>query len=285
MRLQEKLSVYSKEGKALLATNFYNFETLSGILKAAKLKTQPVILQLSESSIQYLGLDIAANMGRAALKSFGIEGWLHLDHGSSVEIAHRCLDAGFDSVMIDASEKSFEENVKITSEVVRIAERYSANVEAELGYVAKLGQDQVVGTYTQPDEAKRFVDATGINALAVAIGSAHGFYKETPKLQLELLSQIHAAAPAALVLHGSSGIPDDQLRDAIVRGISKINLATETKNIFMKSLQRILRNNEEIDLRKVFPKATDSVVKLISEKLDIVSSTTAKSSSQRINDA
>jgi fructose-bisphosphate aldolase class II/tagatose 1,6-diphosphate aldolase GatY/KbaY len=272
MRLQEKLSAYTKEGKALLATNFYNFETLSGILQAAKLKRQPVILQLSESSIQYLGLEVAANMGHTALKSFGIEGWLHLDHGSSVEMAHRCLDAGFDSVMIDASERSFEENVKTTSEVVRIAERYNANVEAELGYVAKLGQDQVVGTYTQPDEAKRFVDATGINALAVAIGSAHGFYKETPKLQLELLSQIHAATPAALVLHGSSGIPDDQLRDAIVRGISKINLATETKNIFMKSLQRILRDNEEIDLRKVFPKATDSVVKLISEKLDIVSS-------------
>jgi len=272
MRLHEKLSAYTKEGKALLATNFYNFETLSGILQAAKLKRQPVILQLSESSIQYLGLEVAANIGRTALKSFGIEGWLHLDHGSSVAMAHQCLDAGFDSVMIDASERPFEQNVKTTSEVVRIAERYNANVEAELGYVAKLGQDQVVGTYTQPDEAKRFVDATGINALAVAIGSAHGFYKETPKLQLELLAQIHAATPVALVLHGSSGIPDDQLRDAIVRGISKINLATETKNIFMKSLQRILRDNEEIDLRKVFPKATDSVIKLISEKLDIVSS-------------
>ena len=274
MRLQEKLSVYSTEGKALLATNFYNFETLSGILQAAKVKKQPVILQLSESSIQYLGLDIAANMGRTALKSFDIEGWLHLDHGSSVEMAHRCLDAGFDSVMIDASEKQFGENVKITSEVVKIAERYNANVEAELGYVAKLGQEQVAGAYTQPDEAKRFVETTGINALAIAIGSAHGFYKETPKLQLELLSQIRTATPVALVLHGSSGIPDDQLRDAIVRGISKINLATETKNIFMRTLQKILRDNEEIDLRKVFPKATDFVVKLISEKLDIVSAVT-----------
>jgi fructose-bisphosphate aldolase class II/tagatose 1,6-diphosphate aldolase GatY/KbaY len=271
MRLQQKLHSYSKEGKALLATNFYNFETLSGIMQAAKLKNQPIILQLSESSIQYLGLDIAAEMGRAALRTFGVEGWLHLDHGSSVEIAHQCLDAGFDSVMIDASERPFEENVKISSEVVKLAARYNANVEAELGYVAKLGQDQVA-VYTQPDEAKRFVDATGVNALAIAIGSAHGFYKEIPKLQLEILSQIRKATPAALVLHGSSGIPEDQLREAIARGISKINLATETKNIFMKTLQKILCDNEEIDLRKVFPKATDSVVKLISEKLDIVSS-------------
>jgi ketose-bisphosphate aldolase len=274
MRLQEKLAAYTKEGKALLATNFYNFETLAGVLRAAKLKQTPLILQLSESSIHYLGLNIAANMARTALESFGVEGWLHLDHGSSVEMAHRCLDAGFDSVMIDASEKPFEENVKITSEVVKIADRYNANVEAELGYVAKLGQAQVVSEYTQPEEARRFVDATGIQALAIAIGSAHGFYKETPKLQLELLSRIHAVTPAALVLHGSSGIPDDQLRDAIARGISKINLATETKNIFMKTLQGILRDNEEIDLRKVFPKATDSVVKLISEKLDIVSGAT-----------
>ena len=274
MYLQEKLSAYTKEGKALLATNFYNFETLSGILLAAKVKNQPVILQLSESSIQYLGLDIAANMARTALKSFGVAGWLHLDHGGSVEMAHRCLDAGFDSVMIDASEKPFEENVRITSEVAKIARGYNANVEAELGYVAKLGQVQMVTEYTQPEEAKRFADATGIHALAIAIGSAHGFYKETPKLQLELLSRIHAATPVSLVLHGSSGIPDDQLREAIACGISKVNLATETKNIFMKTLQRILRDNEEIDLRKVFPKATDAVVKLISEKLDIVSGAT-----------
>lgn len=274
MRLQEKLFAFTKEGKGILATNFYNFETLSGILLAAKLKKKPLILQLSESSLQYLGLDIAANMARTALKSFGVDGWLHLDHGSSVEVAHRCLDAGFDSVMIDASEKPFEENVKITSEVVKIATGYHANVEAELGYVAKLGQVQVVSQYTQPEEAKRFVDATGVHALAIAIGSAHGFYKEIPKLQLDLLSRIHAATPVALVLHGSSGIPDDQLRDAIARGISKINLATETKNIFMKTLQKILRDNEEIDLRKVFPKATDSVVKLISEKLDVISGET-----------
>ncbi len=270
MRLQEMLSICSKNSRALLATNFYNFETLSGILQAAKRKNQPIILQLSESSIQYLGLEIAANLGRTALKSFGVDGWLHLDHGSSSEMAHRCLDAGFDSVMIDASDKPFDENVKITSEVVKIAERYNANVEAELGYVAKLGQHQTTGIFTQPEEAKSFVEATGIHALAIAIGSAHGFYKEPPKLQLELLSRIHEATPVALVLHGSSGIPDDQIRDAITRGISKINLATETKNIFMKTLQRILSDNEEIDLRKVFPKATESVVQLISEKLEII---------------
>lgn len=271
MRLQHKLKTLGQTGKALLATNFYNFETLSGVLQAAKAANQAVILQLSESSIQYLGLPIATALAKQGLAEYGVEGWLHLDHGSSPEMAHRCLDAGFDSVMIDASEKPFEENVKITSSVVKLAERYDANVEAELGYVAKLGQVQKISQYTQPEEAKRFVEETGAHALAIAIGSAHGFYKETPQLQLELLSAIHAATPAALVLHGSSGIPDNQIRDAVSRGITKVNLATETKNMFMKTLQQVLRDNDEIDLRKVFPQATQSVVKLIREKMEVVS--------------
>lgn len=270
MKLQEKLKLFGKQGKALLAANFYNFETLSGVLQAAQANRKPVILQLSESSIHYLGLDIAINMAKSALKTYDVEGWVHLDHGGSVEMAKQCLDAGFDSVMIDASEKSFDENVKITREVVLYAEKYNANVEAELGYVAKLGQVQQINQFTQPEEAKRFVEATGVHALAVAIGSAHGFYKEPPKLQLDLLSRIHAATDAALVLHGSSGIPEDQLHEAISRGISKVNLATETKNMFMKTLQKTLRENQEIDLRKVFPVATYSVVNLIADKLRIV---------------
>jgi fructose-bisphosphate aldolase class II/tagatose 1,6-diphosphate aldolase GatY/KbaY len=271
MRLQDKLAELGKARKALLAMNFYNFETLSGVLQAAAAKKKSVILQLSESSVHYMGLEVAAAMARAALKAYHVEGWLHLDHGGSVDMVRRCLDAGFDSVMIDASEKSFDENVRITSEVVNVAGRYQANVEAELGYVAKLGQVQVVKQFTQPDEAARFVEATGVNALAVAIGSAHGFYKETPNLQLDLLAKIHQATSAALVLHGSSGIPDEQLRGAIERGITKVNLATETKNMFMRTLKDVLTDNDEIDLRKIFPKATESVKALIEEKLDIVS--------------
>ena len=271
MLLKDKLSELGRVGKALLATNFYNFETLSGVLQAAAAKNRSVILQLSESSIHYLGLDIAVAMARSALKYHAVQGWLHLDHGSSVEMVQRCLDAGFDSVMIDASERTFEENVRITSQVVKLAQGYQANVEAELGYVAKLGQVQIVNQFTQPEEAARFVQGTGVHALAVAIGSAHGFYKETPKLQLELLEEIHKATPAALVLHGSSGIPDAQLQGAIQRGIVKVNLATETKNIFMRTLKDVLSDNEEIDLRKVFPKATESVKSLITQKLDVVS--------------
>ena len=272
MTLQQKLAELTTAHKAILAVNFYNFETLSGIMKAAKSLNEPVILQLSESTINYLGLKMAAGLARKGLEQYGVTGWLHLDHGGSVELVKRCLDEGFDSVMIDASEKPFDENVKTTLEVVKLAEKYNANVEAELGYVAKLGQIQHTAVYTQPEEVKLFTELTGVNALAIAIGSAHGFYKSTPVLQIELLKSIRAVTSTTLVLHGGSGIPDIQIKHAILAGISKINLATETKNIFMLTLKEILAQTDEIDLRKVFPKAIDAVETLISNKIEMINS-------------
>jgi len=270
MKLQEKLKQFQQQNRAILAANFYNFETLAGVLRAASDLNEPVILQLSESSIRYLGLKVATAMARAAIDQFKVEAWLHLDHGSSVELAKDCLSAGFDSVMIDASEKSFEENIRITRQVVALAKKTGANVEAELGYVAKLGQDSEKSGFTEPLQAKEFVEKTGVDALAVAIGTAHGFYKQEPKLDIERLHEIASITPAFLVLHGGSGVPDPMIREAIRNGIVKVNLATETKNMFMKSLQEILKSNEEIDLRKVFPPATEKVVSLIRKKLLVV---------------
>jgi tagatose 1,6-diphosphate aldolase GatY/KbaY len=272
MNLQQKLADLTAAHKAILAVNFYNFETLSGIMKAAKALNEPVILQLSESTINYLGLKMAAGLARKGLEQYGVTGWLHLDHGGSVELVKRCLDAGFDSVMIDASERPFAENVTMTQEVVKLAEKYKANVEAELGFVAKLGQEQNTSVFTQPAEVKSFTEQTGVNALAIAIGSAHGFYKSTPVLQIELLKSIREVTDVTLVLHGGSGIPDVQIKQAIQAGISKINLATETKNIFMKTLKEILSTTDEIDLRKVFPKAIDAVELLITNKIKMINS-------------
>lgn len=266
MKLQERLALNKKNGTALLATNFYNFETLSAVLTAAKNTGSDLIVQLSESSINYMGLDIAMALARSAVSQYGVTAWLHLDHGQDVTLVKRCIDAGFDSVMIDASEKPFDENVAITQEIVRYAGKHDINVEAELGYISKLGQDQKM-IYTRPEDAKKFVDATGVNALAIAVGSAHGFYKDSPKLQLDLIREINVVTPAALVLHGSSGIPNDQLQAAIKNGITKINLATEIKNIFMKSLQIELKNSDNIDLREVFPKATSKATALVEDKL------------------
>ena len=265
--LQEKFAELQQEKRALLATNFYNFETIKGVLHAAASEKSPIILQLTKSSIDYLGLPVATQLARSMLNYYEVEGWLHLDHGNSYELVAACLDAGFDSVMIDASEEPFNENVAITRNIVRLAESYGANVEAELGYIAKLGQKTNTIGFTEPGDAKSFVEETGVHALAVAIGSAHGFYKDEPKIDLDRLAAIQKVTPAALVLHGASGIPHDVLREAIKRGICKINLATEIKNIFMKTLKNKLANEDEIDLRKVFPPATDAVTELVREKL------------------
>lgn len=174
--------------------------------------------------------------------------------------------------MIDASEKSMEENIETTCKVVEMARPYGANVEAELGYVPKLGQMQDSSGFTTVEDAVRFVRATQVDALAVAIGSAHGFYKSTPRLDIDRLAEIHAATDVVLVLHGSSGIPHDMVREAIRNGIAKVNLATEIKDTFMRALKQTLQNSDEIDLRKVFPKATDSVVELLCDKYKMVGS-------------
>lgn len=265
--LKEKFNLLQHQKEALLATNFYNFETLKGVLRAAQSVKKPIILQLTKSSLEYLGLDVAFKLAKSMLEHYGVEGWIHLDHGDSYDLVASCLDAGFDSVMIDASEKSFEDNVKVTRSVVRLAEKYGANVEAELGYIAKLGQEADGAGFTGPNDAKRFVEETGVNALAVAIGSAHGFYKGEPHIDLDRLSEIRKVTNTVLVLHGGSGIPHHILREAIKRGIGKINLATEIKNIFMKTLKNRLSNEDEIDLRKVFPNATNAVTELVRNKL------------------
>lgn len=271
MKLQEKFKELDRRGSALLATNFYNFETATGVLRAAEELQVPIILQASPSTIRYLGVEVTAALGRAALKRHGVQGWLHLDHAEDPEMIRDCLEAGFDSVMIDASEKPFDENVEITSRITEMAAEYGASVEAELGYVAKLGQDaDLQDGFTRPEEAARFVELTGVDALAIAIGSAHGFYKKEPKLDLDLLRRIDRATDAALVLHGGSGIPDAQIQEGIRRGIRKINLATEIKDTFMRQLREILREGDEIDLRKVFPPAIEKVTRLVKGKLEVI---------------
>ena len=269
MNVKELLKDCQSKGTAVLATNFYNFETLEGVMRAAQTTASPVLLQLTRSSIDYMGLKQAVAMARQAIADHDVQGWIHLDHGGSVELVERCLDAGFDSVMIDASERPFEENVATTRRVVELARPYGVNVEAELGYVAKLGQEQG-GGFTTAEEARLFVEQTGVDALAVSIGSAHGFYKQAPHLDLERLHEIHAATPVALVLHGSSGIPHPMVQEAIAGGIVKVNLATEIKDTFMRNLKGVLTTTDEIDLRKVFPQATAAVVELLIEKYKMV---------------
>lgn len=265
--LREKLLEMRDRKAALLAANYYNAETLRGVLEAAADLGQPIILQMTRGSIDYLGLPVALAMGRAGLRQHGVEGWIHLDHALTLDLVSDCLQAGFDSVMIDASEQDLDRNIAVTRQAVALARATGANVEAELGFVAKLGQEADPAGLTDPDQAARFVEATGVDALAVSVGTAHGFYKAEPRLDLERLASIHRLTGAPLVLHGGSGVGEASIRAAVARGICKVNVATETKDAFVRGIKRELLASTGIDIRAIFPPAIRDVKDLIASKL------------------
>jgi fructose-bisphosphate aldolase class II/tagatose 1,6-diphosphate aldolase GatY/KbaY len=271
MKFLGSLQSHRCAGKAMLAANFYNVETLMAVLEAARRVGVEVILQTSPATLRYLGgAKLAAAMARAAADQANVTAWLHLDHATDPAMIRACIDAGYDSVMIDASEQPFAANVEITRPVVQQAHARGVAVEAELGYIPKLGQrDASEAGYTSPDDAAQFVKQTNVDLLAVAIGTAHGFYKKQPRLDLDRLAAIRRAVNTPLVLHGGSGLSPQQWRDCIARGIVKINFATEIKDAFMSELRRAMTQSDQIDLRKVFPPASTAVVQLVSEKLRI----------------
>jgi fructose-bisphosphate aldolase class II/tagatose 1,6-diphosphate aldolase GatY/KbaY len=271
MRFLDSLRAHRDSQRALLAANFYNAETLLAVLRAAKAADAEIILQTSPSTIEYLGgVPLTVAMARAAARQMGVRAWLHLDHAMDPALIDACIDAGYDSVMIDASESDFATNVKRTREVVTRAHAKGVAVEAELGYVPKLGQADVTEDgFTSPAEAARFVEATGVDLLAVAIGTAHGFYKKKPKLDYERLSAIRAAVEVPLVLHGGSGIEPEAWQEAVRRGIAKINFATEIKDTFSRAIKKTMASGTEIDLRKTFPPAMEAVTELVAGKIGV----------------
>lgn len=252
----------AREGRcAVAALNFYNAETLRAHINAANECNASIILQTTASTIDYLGIELVVAMAGAASRMSSQPIALHLDHGGSFELAKRCIDAGYSSVMIDGSKLPFEENIALTRSVVEIAHRAGVSVEGELGHVTQNADNENIADYfTRPEDARRFVDETGVDALAVAIGTAHGFYKGEVKLDLPRLREIRdAVGDTALVLHGGSGVPDELMRDAIRSGIAKINFGTELKNAFTLAVKGSLAASDDIDLRRTFAPAVKAV--------------------------
>jgi fructose-bisphosphate aldolase class II/tagatose 1,6-diphosphate aldolase GatY/KbaY len=268
VHLKEALQSHRRRGEAILATNFYNAETLLAVLHAAREVGAVLILQTSPATVSYLGLETTVAMARAASREVGVTTWLHLDHARDTELVRRCVEAGYDSVMIDASEKNFETNVRLTREVVALAHPQGVLVEAELGYVPKPGEREAQELeMTAPEQAERFVRETGVDLLAIAIGNAHGFYRRQPRLDIQRLKATRERVEAFLVLHGASGIPDDQWREAVRSGIVKVNFATEIKDAFMAGLREALTGSDSIDIRQVFPPAMQAVTHLVRNKI------------------
>lgn len=264
-----------RHGNAVAALNFYNAETLLAHVAAAKSLNSSIILQTTESTIKYLGLPMIVAMARTAAKGLEQPVALHLDHGSSYDLAARCIEQGYTSVMIDGSSLSFADNCALTRRVSDLAHSHNVSVEGELGHVShndQIEQNGAAKFYTRPEDAAEFVTETKVDALAVAVGTAHGFYKGEVQLDFERLEHIrNAVEDTPLVLHGGSGVPEEHLRRAIQCGITKINFGTELKDAFTRAVKVSLLSTDDIDLRRTFLPAIAAVREISELKIRICS--------------
>lgn len=220
-------------GYAVGAFNFFNLENLKGIVEAATLKESPVIAMASVGAMKIMGEKLVVAATRAISEEYETDVVLHLDHATDHDMICRCIDNGFTSVMIDASQMSFDDNVRATRKVVEYAQRYGVSVEAELGHVGgvedHINVDEREALFTVPSEAEIFVRETGIDALAVAVGTVHGFYKSEPNIDFNRIATIRELVNLPLVLHGGTGVSNADLKRAIASGITKVNVGTELK--------------------------------------------------------
>ncbi len=239
----------AQKGKyAVGAFNVENMEMVKAVIEAAEELNAPVILQTTPSTVKYAGIEYLINNAKAAADRSRVPIAFHLDHGTGFDLTIQALRAGYTSIMIDGSHKSFEENIQITKRIVDSCKPVDVPVEAELGKVGGKEDDMDGGegdSFTDPLQAKEFVERTGISSLAIAIGSAHGLYKGEPKLDLQRLEEIQALVDIPLVLHGASGIPDDMVRASITRGICKVNFATELRIAYTKGVHKVLEDDPD----------------------------------------
>lgn len=260
---REMLKNAQAGGYAVGAFNVENMEMVKAVIQAAEELRAPVMLQTTPSTVGYGTVETYAAIVAAEAKKAGVPVCLHLDHGSSYELACQCMDNGYTSVMIDGSGECFEENVAITRKVVGAAHAKGIPVEAELGKVGGKEDDHEAeaDTNTDPMEAKDFVERTQVDSLAVAIGTAHGFYEGTPVLDKERITEIKKVVSVPLVLHGSSGLSDGDVRECVERGMCKVNFATELRAAYTDAVKKLLGERPETYDPKAFGKVGIPAVK------------------------
>lgn len=281
---------------AIGAFNVNNMEIIQGIVEAAQIEKAPLILQVSAGARKYAKPVYLRKLVEAAVEDTGVDVALHLDHGEDFEICKKCVDDGFTSVMIDGSKHAFEENIALTRQVVEYAHAHGVVVEAELGKLAgvedNIKVDARSATFTDPDEAAEFVERTGVDSLAIAIGTSHGAYKfkGDPYLDYERLRKIHALIPnTPLVLHGASsvlkefvdrcnqyggdipgaqGVPEDMIHEAVKYGICKVNVDTDLRLAMTAEIRRVLVENPgEFDPRKYLGPGRDAITRMVQHKI------------------
>ena len=268
-----QLLLDAQKGKyAVPAFNVHNMETIQTVVEAAVELRSPVIVAATPGTMKYAGPEFFIKLVELCSKKYDIPIAMHLDHHEEYDEIVNGIKLGTKSAMIDASHFDFEENIRRVKAVVDYAHKFDVTVEGELGILGgkedDLVRDDKDSKYTNPAQAKEYVERTGIDSLAVAIGTAHGLYKEEPKLDFDRLAEIRAVVDVPLVLHGASGVPAEQVRRAIELGITKVNIATELKIPFAAKVKEVLNANpNESDPRKYFTPAKEVMKKVAMEKI------------------
>ena len=274
--VKEILTNAQKGGYAVGAFNTTNLETTRAIVDAAKEMRSPVIIQITETTMEYAGGRAIFNLVKNCAEFYApeIPIGIHLDHGKSFEIIERCAEIGFPSVMYDGSRKKFDDNAVVTRKVTEFCHKKGISVQGELGSVPYLGETGMGDIdwdkyMTDPDQAADFVCITGIDALAVAIGNAHGFFKERKEPDYKRLEKIHEKVSIPLVLHGASDWENGRVKEVISRGICCFNVDTATRLAFVNSLVKAVHEQNEIsfDIRKLLGDAREAVKNIVKEKM------------------
>lgn len=269
---EKMLADAQKGGYAVGAFNVENMEMVKAVIAAAEELHAPVMLQTTPSTIKYGTLETYFAIVAAEAKKATVPVCLHLDHGSSFELAVQALKAGYTSVMIDGSHEDLEGNIAVSKKVADVAKACKIPVEAELGKVGGKEDDleAEADTNTDPMEAKEFVERTGVTSLAVAIGTAHGFYKGTPVLDKERVSEIRKVVSIPLVLHGASGLSDDEVRECVRRGICKVNFATELRAAYTAAGKKLIEEKPDtFDPKKLGVVGMEAVKQLVMERMKV----------------
>ena len=262
LNMKDLLTVANERYFAVPAFNIGTGQILKAVIECSEEKKAPVILAIHPDEIEFQG-DYFLESCISAANASKVPMCIHLDHGSEFKDIMRAIRTGFTSVMIDASHLEFEENIAITKRVVEIAHPLGVSVEGELGTIGTTGYDVEGGTdeiiFTKPDDAVEFIDRTGVDCLAIAIGTAHGIYPRNfkPKLKLDLLKSIKSMVKVPLVLHGGSANPDEEIAESVRLGINKINISSDTKDAFYQQLRITLAN--DLHVREPFELYTDSI--------------------------
>lgn len=273
----ELLQRADREGYAVGAFNANNMEIVQAIITAAEKEQAPVIMQASQGAIKYAGLEFITGMVKIAADAARVPVALHLDHGTDFDQVVKCIRSGFTSIMYDGSKLPLEENIAVTNKVLEITRPIGVSVEAELGKIGGTEDDIHVSDreamFTDPEEARYFVEKTGVESLAIAIGTAHGQYKGEPQLDFARLEKIKKLVRIPIVLHGSSGVPDEAVRRAISLGVCKVNIDTNIREAFVREMRRrIEADPTEIDPRKLLGPARDAAIAIIREKIRVFGS-------------